>query len=234
MKFAYKVWHSEGDKWAAKKLAGQKLADDEIAAIHERLHELVSVNYEQEPAFTASVIMLSESVRGVLVVLETVAGTEDEADASIARCLGRINGLDPDLCFMAEPVPRSIQAASPGMESKVVLLHARGRSGTRSPTSGSTQADHIYLSLLGDVPEEEVGLTFQRPFRLHATASNVGVPQEYAKLTQMFGEMGREWSVTKRSLAKNDHGRMIETFHLQLSDRTNVDFHFDVTTFHRN
>ena len=120
------------------------------------------------------------------------------------------------------------------MESKVVLLRTRGRSQTNSPTSESAQAEHIYLSLLGDVPEEEVGLTFQRPFRLHATASHVGVPQEYAKLTQLFGEIGREWSVASRSLAKNDHGRTIETFHLQFPDRTNVDFHFDVTTFHRN
>ena len=233
MKFAYKVWHSEADKWAAKKQGGRQLEDDEIGAMHERLHELVSVNYEPEPAFTARVIMLSPSVRGVLVVLETLAGTEDEADASIARCLGRINALDPDLCFMAEPVPRSIEAASPGMESKVVLLRTRGGSHPDSLTTGSDH-DHIYLSLLGDVPDEEVGLAFQRPFRLHATASHVGVPQEYAKLTQVFGEMGREWSVASRSLATNDHGRTIETFRVRLSDQTHADFHFDVTTFHRN
>ena len=233
MKFAYKVWHSESDKWQAKKLAGQPLGDDEIAGMHEGLHELVALYYKLEPAFTASVITLNPSVRGVLVVLETLAGTEDEADASLARCLGRINEADPDLCFMAEPVPRTSQAASPEMQSKLDMLRTRGRSRT-SHTRGSNQAEHIYLSLLGDLPAEEVGLTFQRPFRIHATASNVGVPQEYEKLTQLFGEMGREWSVASRSLAKNDHGRTIETFHLQFPDRTSAAFHFDVTTFHQN
>ena len=234
MKFAYKVWHSEIDKCEAKQLAGRQLGDDEVAVMHERLHELVSLNYEVEPAFTASVILLSPSVRGVLVVLETLAGTEDEADASIARCLGRINGLDPDLCFMAEPVPRSSQAASPSMQSKLDMLRTLGRSRTKSHTQGSEQAEHVYLSLLGDLPQEEVGLTFQRPFRLHAAASHIGVTHEYAKLTQLFGEMGRDWSVEKRSLAKDDDGRTIETFHLQLADRTKLDFHFDVTTFYRS
>lgn len=234
MKFSYKVWHSEIDKWGAKKLAGRSLCDDEIAVMHERMHEFVSLSYELEPTFKASVIMLSPSVRGAIVVLETLESTEDEADRSIARCLRRINDLDPDLCFMAEPLPRSSQTASPSMQSKLDLLRTLGRSRTTSHTTGSQQAEHVYLSLLGDLPAEEVGLTFKRPFRLHATASNVGVPQEYAKLTQLFGEMGRDWSVGTRSIAKDDHGRTIETFHLQLADRTKLDFHFDVTTFYRS
>lgn len=234
MKFAYKVWHSEADKRESRKLEGQQLADDEVAAMHERLHELVSVNYEVEPAFSVSVITLSPSVLGVLVVLETLAGTEDEADDSIARCLRRINGLDPDLCFIAEPVPRSSLTASPEMQSKLDMLRTRGRTRTKSRVRGLEQAEHIYLSLPGDLPDEEVGLTFERPFHLYATASNVGVPQEYAKLTQLFGEMGRDWSVATRSLARNEQGRTIETFHLEFPDRTRAEFHFDVTTFHRN
>jgi len=63
MKFAYKVWHSEADKRESRKLEGQQLVDDEVAAMHERLHELVSVNYEVEPAFSVSVITLSPSWR---------------------------------------------------------------------------------------------------------------------------------------------------------------------------
>ena len=234
MKFAYKVWHSEADKWEAKKLAGQKLGDDEIAGMHERLHELVAVNYESEAAFTASVVMLDPSVRGVVVVLETLAGTENEADDSIARCLGRINGLDPDLCFMAKPVPRSDQGDGPGMETKLDLLRSLDRSRTINHPLESAQAEHVYLSLPGELPDAEVGRTFQHPMRVHATAANIGIPHEYAKLTQLFGEMGREWSVASRSIADNEHGRKIETFHLQLADRTELDFHFDVTSFYRN
>ena len=194
------------------------MGDDEIAAMHERLHELVSLSYQLEPTFKVSVIMLNPALRGAIVVLETPEGSEDQADRSIARCLGRINDLDPDLCFMAEPLPRSSQTASPSMQSKLDLLRTLGRSRTKSHTRGSQQAEHVYISLVGDLHDEEAGLTFKRPFRLHATASHIGVPQEYAKLTQLFGEMGRDWSVDMRSLAKDDHGRTIETFHLQFAD----------------
>ena len=234
MKFAYKVWHSESDKWAAKKQAGKKLGADEIAGMHERLDELVAVSYERDPAFAATVVMLSPSDRGTIVVLETMAGTEDEADVSIAQCLRRINGLDPDLCFMAAPVPRSDQGDGPGMETKLDLLRSLDRSRTINHPLESAQAEHVYLSLPGELPDAEVGRTFQHPMRVHATAANIGIPHEYAKLTQLFGEMGREWSVASRSIADNEHGRKIETFHLQLADRTMLDFHFDVTSFYRN
>jgi len=120
------------------------------------------------------------------------------------------------------------------MQSKLDMLRTRGRTRTKSRVRGSEQAEHVYLSLPGELPDAEVGLTFERPFRLYANASNVGVPQEYAKLTQLFGEMGRDWSVVTRSLARNEHGRTIETFHLQFRDRTSAEFHFDVTSFHRN
>lgn len=233
MKFAYKVWHSESDKWAAKKLASQKLGVDEIAGMHERLHEMVAVSYECDPAFAASVVMLSPSDRGVIVVLETLAGTEDEADVSIAQCLRRINGLDPDLCFIAEPVPRSDQGDGPGMQTKLDLLRSLDRSRTINHGAESAHTEHVYLSLPGELPDDEVGRTFEKPLRLHATTANIGIPREYAKLTQLFGEMGREWSVASRSIADNGHGRKIETFHLQLADQTRLDFHFDVTSFYR-
>lgn len=233
MKFAYKVWHSELDKWDAKKRAGQQLGDDDIAAMHERLPELLSLNYEREPAFTAKVILMSPSMRGVLVVLETSAATEDEADASIAHCLARINGLDPDLCLVAEPLPGPDQPDSSRLRSVLDLLRTRGGTQARSRAQGSEQAEHVYLSLAGDLADEDAGLAFERPFRLDATASHIGVPHEYAKLTQRFGVMGRDWSVGMRSLAQNGHGRTIETFHLQLADQTKLDFHFDVTTFYR-
>ncbi len=232
MKFAYKVWHSESHKWEAKRSAGQALGADEIAGMHERLHELVAVSYECDSDFAATVVLLSPSVRGAIVILEALAGTEDEADASIAQCLGRINDLDPDLCFMAMPVPRSDQGNGPGMQTKLDLLRSLDRSRTINHSPESAHAEHVYLSLPGDLPDEEIGRTFQQPLRVHATAANIGIPREYAKLTELFGEMGREWSVASRSIADNGHGRKIETFHLQLADQSRLDFHFDVTSFY--
>lgn len=121
MRFAYKVWHSEKDKWSAKKESGRTLEDDEITNAHERLGEMVSINYGLEPAITASVLMLQPSIKGVIVVLETELG-EDEADRSIATCLVRINSIDPDLCFIAEPLPRSRDAARPSVLSQLDML----------------------------------------------------------------------------------------------------------------
>jgi hypothetical protein len=121
MRFAYKVWHSEKDKWAAKKEAGRALEDEEITNAHERLGEMVSINYEGEPSIAASVLMLQPAIRGVIVVLDAEIG-EDEADRSIATCLVRINSIDPDLCFVAEPLPQSREAARPSVLSQLDLL----------------------------------------------------------------------------------------------------------------
>ena len=121
MRFAYKVWHSEKDKWAAKKEAGRSLEDEEITNAHERLGEMVSINYEGEPDIAASVLMLQPAIRGVIVVLDAEIG-EDEADRSIATCLVRINSIDPDLCFVAEPLPQSREAARPSVLSQLDLL----------------------------------------------------------------------------------------------------------------
>jgi hypothetical protein len=122
MRFAYKVWHSEKDKWAAKKEAGRTLEDDEITDAHERLEEMVSLNYEGEPSIAASVLMLEPAIRGVIIVLEAEAMSEDEADRSIATCLVRINSIDPDLCFIAEPLPRTRDAARPSVLSQLDML----------------------------------------------------------------------------------------------------------------
>jgi hypothetical protein len=121
MRFAYKVWHSEKDKWAAKKEAGRTLEDEEITNAHERLEEMISINYKLEPDIRASVLMLQPAIRGVLVVLDAEIG-EDEADRSIASCLVRINSIDPDLCFIAEPLPQSREAARPSILSQLDLL----------------------------------------------------------------------------------------------------------------
>ncbi|MDB5947416.1 MAG: hypothetical protein JWQ33_2442 [Ramlibacter sp.] len=121
MRFAYKVWHSEKDKWAAKKEAGRALEDDEISFAHERIHELVRLNYELEPEYAASVLMLRPSLRGVIIVLDSLVG-EDEADRSLARCLVRINSLDPDLCLIAEPLPHSKEVARPSVRSHLDML----------------------------------------------------------------------------------------------------------------
>ena len=72
-----------------------------------------------------------------------------------------------------------------------------------------------------------------RPFAIAATAAHVGVPMEYAYLERHFGLMGEEWTVDVRSLARNFHGRTVETFRLALADGTKVEFHFDVTAFCR-
>lgn len=124
MRFAYKVWHSEKDKWLAKKQAGRALEEDEIANAHERLEEMVSLNYGLEPQITASVLMLRPSLRGVIVILHTDAG-EYEADRSMASCLVRINSIDPDLCFIAEPLPHNRESARTSMLSKLDMLSPR-------------------------------------------------------------------------------------------------------------
>lgn len=121
MRFAYKVWHSEKDKWAAKKEGGRPLDDDQIVFAHQRIDEIVCMNYDTEPAFTASVVMLHPASKGVIVVLHSEA-TEEEADRSLAQCLGRINSLDPDLCLVAEPLPHSKEVARPSLLSQLDML----------------------------------------------------------------------------------------------------------------
>ena len=121
MRFAYKVWHSEQDKWAAKRQAGRALEDDEITIAHEKLEEMVSINYELEPDFNVSVLMLRPSIRGVIIVLDADV-SEDEADRSLACCLVRINSIDPDLCFIAEPLPQTREAARPSVLSQLDML----------------------------------------------------------------------------------------------------------------
>jgi hypothetical protein len=121
MRFAYKVWHSEQDKWTAKREAGRALEDDEITIAHERLEEMVSINYELEPDFNVSVLMLRPSIRGVIIVLDADV-SEDEADRSLACCLVRINSIDPDLCFIAEPLPQTREAARPSVLSQLDML----------------------------------------------------------------------------------------------------------------
>lgn len=125
MRFAYKVWHSEKDKWTAKKEAGRILEDEEISNAHERLGEMVSINYEAEPGINASVLMLQPAIRGVIIVLDADI-SEDEADRSIATCLVRINSIDPDLCFIAEPLPQSREAARPSVLSQLDMLSTGG------------------------------------------------------------------------------------------------------------
>ena len=93
MRFAYKVWHSENDKWAAKKEAGRILEHEEIMNAHQRLGEMVAINYELEPAIAASVVMLRPAIKGVIIVLDAEIG-EDEADRSITSCLVRINSIE--------------------------------------------------------------------------------------------------------------------------------------------
>lgn len=127
MRFAYKVWHSEQDKSVAKRQAGRPLDNDEITDAHQRLQEMVALNYELEPGFTASVIPLEPAIRGVILVLDAVA-SEEEADRSVASCLVRINSIDPDLCFIADPLPRSREAARPSMHSKLDMLSTRSES----------------------------------------------------------------------------------------------------------
>lgn len=124
MRYAYKVWHSENDKWSAKKQAGRALEADEIANAHERLEEMVSLNYELEPHITASMLLLVPSLRGVIIVLHTDAG-QDDADRSMASCLVRINSIDPDLCFIAEPLPHTRESARSSMLSKLNMPSPR-------------------------------------------------------------------------------------------------------------
>ena len=127
MRFAYKVWHSENDKSAAKRQAGRSLENDEITNAHERLEEMVALNYELEPGFAASVLLLQPSIRGVILVLDADVA-EEEADRSVASCLVRINSIDPDLCFIAEPLPSTRQAARPSMQSKLDMLSTTSES----------------------------------------------------------------------------------------------------------
>ena len=66
-------------------------------------------------------MVLRPSLRGVIIVLDSGLG-EDEADRSLARCLGRVNNLDPDLCLIAEALPRTRQDARASIRSQLDML----------------------------------------------------------------------------------------------------------------
>lgn len=103
LRYSYKVWHSEEHKCALKPESDRVLDEDEVRIVYENLEALILLSYDHEPRFSASVVGLQPTMRGVIIVVST-ALDEDEADRSIARCLVRINRLDIGLCFIAEPL----------------------------------------------------------------------------------------------------------------------------------
>jgi hypothetical protein len=118
MRYAYRVWHSEESKSAAKRASGRVLNEDEIRICHESLETLVAVSYQSQPQIQVSVLPLQPVARGLIFFLEMDAG-EDKADASIAECLSRINRTDADLCFVAEPLGATFSTGSSGAEYRV-------------------------------------------------------------------------------------------------------------------
>jgi hypothetical protein len=117
MRYAYKVWHSEQHKTTAKRDAGRVLDDDEIRICHESLEPLVALSYKLEPHIEASVVLMRPAKRGAIIFLD-FDGSEEQADQSIAGCLTRINRLDVDLCFVAEPLPQT--PVHPAVSSQVM------------------------------------------------------------------------------------------------------------------
>lgn len=111
MKYGYKVWHSEEHKTGARRQGSRMLDDYETSLGHENLEALVALNYELEPEVKANVVLLHPPSRGVIVVLHGEL-SETQADSSMARCLQRINALDVDLCFIAEPLPSKVSQPS--------------------------------------------------------------------------------------------------------------------------
>jgi hypothetical protein len=77
------------------------------------------------------------------------------------------------------------------------------------------------------------GLSPRTPVVISATTIMAGVPAEYAWLKQRFGVMEQDWSVDLRSLGRNEQGRTIETFRLQLKGGAKIDIHFDISSFHQ-
>jgi hypothetical protein len=106
MKYAYRVWHSEAHKNAARVATGRPLSLNEIRSEHENLITSLRFHHEADPSFKVNMNLLKPSERGVILMLESEAGA-DEADAWIARFLVRLNNLDVNLCLIAEPLPRT-------------------------------------------------------------------------------------------------------------------------------
>lgn len=105
MKYAYKVWHSEEHKSAAKRLAGRALEPDEIAWEHRNLATFLEHHQAADPAFAVSLKVLNPPVAGVIIMLESAADS-DAADRWLTSFLVRLNRLEPNLCLIAEPLPR--------------------------------------------------------------------------------------------------------------------------------
>ena len=105
MKHAYKIWHSEAHKSPAKRLHGRVLEHEEISLQHQLLAASLQEHIDSNPVFDVHMRLLAPSTDGVVIVLESNLDS-DAADAWIASCLVRLNDLDPNLCLIAEPLPR--------------------------------------------------------------------------------------------------------------------------------
>lgn len=105
MKYAYKVWHSEEHKSASKRLAGRALTPDEIAWEHRNLVTFLEHQHDADPSFHVIVWVLNPPVDGVIITLESGADS-DAADRWLTSFLVRLNRLEPNLCLIAEPLPR--------------------------------------------------------------------------------------------------------------------------------
>ena len=105
MKYAYKVWHSEEHKSEAKKRAGRALAPDEVAWEHSHLATFLEHHHDADPSFQVNLKVLNPPIQGVIIMLES-SSDSDAADRWLSSFLVRLNKLEPNLCLIAEPLPR--------------------------------------------------------------------------------------------------------------------------------
>lgn len=105
MKYAYKVWHSEEHKSPAKKLAGRPLDPKEVAREHLNLSTFLQHHHDADPSFHVNLKVMNPPVQGVIIMLES-GSDSDAADRWLASFLVRLNKLEPNLCLVAEPLPK--------------------------------------------------------------------------------------------------------------------------------
>lgn len=105
MKYAYKVWHSEQHKSPAKISMGRPLEPHEVAWEYRNLSTFLEHHHDADPSFHVNLKVLDPPALGVIIMLES-GSDSDAADRWLSGFLVRLNKLEPNLCLIAEPLPR--------------------------------------------------------------------------------------------------------------------------------
>ena len=76
------------------------------------------------------------------------------------------------------------------------------------------------------------GLSEKNAVKIHAKASVMGVPAEYAYVEKQYGEKGVDWILETQSNLEADDGRSMDCLEIKLRDGSKVALYFDISEFH--